>query len=47
MIYYVVSICVWALLIYATTKTNRSMQVLVGTMIMAGAIYALAQLLKM
>ena len=46
MIYYIVSICMWALLVLLAMNAKRSIQMCVGTMILAGAVYALAQLLQ-
>ncbi len=47
MIYYIVAICIWALLIWLATKLDQGAKTIVGLALMVGAIYALAQLLKM
>ena len=46
MIYYILSICIWALLFWCAVKLDQTAKCLVGLAMLVGAVYALAQLLK-
>lgn len=46
MIHYILAICIWALLFLSATRAGKDAQTIVGLAMLVGAVYALAQLLK-